>query len=190
MLTRIASVTLGLTAALAVALPAVSQTATRKASKTDWSVFVEEPPAVTQKTCWLASAPSKVENTRNGAPAPNVDRGEIVIFVLYVPGETDENGNPINGQVSFSTGYPMAAGATGQLQIGSARYDLYTDEGVSNPDMLYADPFQDANIRNSMKRGAEAVITARSARGTDTKDTFSLTGFTAAIEEIEKLCGA
>ena len=40
-----------------------------------------------------------------------------------------------------------------------------------------------------MKRGAEAVLTARSARGTQTKDTFSLLGFTAAIEDADKRCG-
>ena len=39
-----------------------------------------------------------------------------------------------------------------------------------------------------MKRGTEAVLTARSERGTQTKDTFSLLGFTAAIEDAEKRC--
>jgi hypothetical protein len=39
-----------------------------------------------------------------------------------------------------------------------------------------------------MKRGAQAVITARSGRGTHTKDTFSLSGFTAALEDAEKRC--
>ena len=40
----------------------------------------------------------------------------------------------------------------------------------------------------AMKKGAEAVVTAQSARGTQTKDTFSLRGFTAAVEEAEKRC--
>ena len=41
-----------------------------------------------------------------------------------------------------------------------------------------------------MKRGAEAVLTARSSRGTQTVDTFSLLGFTAAVEDAEERCGA
>jgi hypothetical protein len=32
------------------------------------------------------------------------------------------------------------------------------------------------------------VISAQSARGTLTKDTFSLLGFTAAVEDAEKRC--
>jgi len=39
-----------------------------------------------------------------------------------------------------------------------------------------------------MKRGVDAVLTARSTRGTQTKDTFSLLGYTAAVEEAEKRC--
>ena len=39
-----------------------------------------------------------------------------------------------------------------------------------------------------MKRGASAVVTARSGRGTQTKDTFSLQGFTAAMTEAETRC--
>jgi hypothetical protein len=39
-----------------------------------------------------------------------------------------------------------------------------------------------------MKRGAKAVITAQSERGTVTKDTFSLKGFTAAVTDAEKRC--
>ena len=38
-------------------------------------------------------------------------------------------------------------------------------------------------IITAMKRGAQATVTARSARGTQTKDTFSLLGFTAAVED-------
>ena len=36
--------------------------------------------------------------------------------------------------------------------------------------------------------GADAVITGVSTRGTTTTDTFSLRGFTAAINEARKLC--
>jgi invasion protein IalB len=41
----------------------------------------------------------------------------------------------------------------------------------------------------AMKRGASAVISAVSGRGTATKDTFSLSGFTAAVEDTAKRCG-
>ncbi|MEM6375482.1 MAG: invasion associated locus B family protein, partial [Pseudomonadota bacterium] len=46
----------------------------------------------------------------------------------------------------------------------------------------------DAKIVAAMKRGTDAVLTARSSRGTVTKDTFSLLGFTAALDEADSRC--
>ncbi len=46
----------------------------------------------------------------------------------------------------------------------------------------------DAKIVTAMKRGTDAKLTAFSSRGTKTEDTFSLFGFTAAVEEAEKRC--
>mgnify|MGYP000007867722 FL=1 len=39
-----------------------------------------------------------------------------------------------------------------------------------------------------MKRGSSAIITGVSKRGTKTRDTISLMGFTAALEDAEKRC--
>lgn len=156
-----------------------AQSATRKDSKTDWSIFVEEPPAAPKKTCWLASAPESVVNTRGGQKV-EVQRGEIVLFVLFVPSENR------NGEVSFAAGYPFADGATVKLTIGSAEYTLQTDAETA----FAIDASEDVKIHGSMKRGATAVLTGQSSRGTNTKDTFSLKGFTAALEQIQKLCGS
>ena len=48
---------------------------------------------------------------------------------------------------------------------------------------------QDDQVVSSMRRGAKAVITGVSSRGTTTVDTFSLLGFTAAVEEAARRCG-
>ena len=39
-----------------------------------------------------------------------------------------------------------------------------------------------------MRRGSTAKVTGTSARGTTTEDTFSLSGFTAAVEDAEARC--
>ena len=46
----------------------------------------------------------------------------------------------------------------------------------------------DATILAALKKGTTAVLTARSAKGTQTKDSFSLRGFTAAMDEAAKQC--
>ena len=46
----------------------------------------------------------------------------------------------------------------------------------------------DKKMIQAMKRGAKATLTGRSSRGTKTEDTFSLKGFTAAVEDASKRC--
>ena len=40
----------------------------------------------------------------------------------------------------------------------------------------------------ALKSGAEASLTAHSGKGTQTKDTFSLKGFSAAMDEAASRC--
>ncbi|PKP62545.1 MAG: hypothetical protein CVT86_07515, partial [Alphaproteobacteria bacterium HGW-Alphaproteobacteria-8] len=46
----------------------------------------------------------------------------------------------------------------------------------------------DDQIVAAMKRGTDAVLTGVSNRGTTTIDTYSLLGFTAALDEAQRLC--
>ncbi len=142
-------------------------------SKSDWSVFVENNP----KRCWIVSKPTKTVNVKGGKPVV-VNRGDIRFFVTYLPS------NGVSGEVSFTGGYPFAPDSTVGLTVGSSEYKLYVDGEYAWPESGAVDN----QIRTSMKRGANAVVRAQSARGTQTTDTFSLVGFTAALAEAEKRC--
>ncbi len=155
------------------ATAAQEKSSNRVAAKTDWSVFVEENP----KECWAVSAPKKTVNTRDGRVVA-VRRGDILLFVFYRPEAK------VQGQVTFTGGYPFAKGSTVNLNVGGTEFELFTDGEWAWP----ATPADDAKIIAAMKRGTDAVLTARSQRGTQTKDTFSLLGFTAAVEDAEKRC--
>ena len=68
-------------------------------------------------------------------------------------------------------------------------YDLFlnrfkeTETGASYDEV-------NARIVEAMKRGTDAVLTGVSGRGTTTRDTFSLLGVTAAIEEANRRCSS
>jgi len=149
------------------------QSTNRVAAKTDWSVFVEDNPT----ECWAVSSPKETVNTKDGRVVA-VRRSEILLFVSYRPG------SGVKGELSFTGGYPFAAGSTVTMGIGDNTYELFTKGENAWP----ASPADDAKIITAMKRGAKAVVTGRSGRGTVTKDTFSLLGFTAAVEEATKRC--
>ena len=91
----------------------------------------------------------------------------------------------VNGQVSFTGGYPFKKGSTVTLNVGGTRFELFTDGEMA----WSASTSDDAKIITAMKRGSDAVLTGVSGRGTQTEDTFSLFGFTAAVEDAEKRCG-
>lgn len=142
-------------------------------SKTDWSVFVEDNP----KECWSVSAPKETVNTRDGKVV-QATRGQILLMVFYRPSAG------ASGQVAFTGGYPFRDGSTVSVNIGSSEYSMFTEGEWAWP----ATPADDAKMVTAMKRGATAVVTGVSSRGTTTKDTFSLLGFTAAVEDAESRC--
>jgi len=145
----------------------------RVAAETDWAVFQGNEP----KECWAVTAPKETVNTRDGNVV-SVRRGDILLFVTYRP---EQN---IAGEVSFTGGYPFADGSTATLEVAGTTFELFTEGEYAWP----ATPADDQKIVTAIKRGADATITARSSRGTQTKDTFSLLGATAMIEEAETLC--
>ncbi len=145
----------------------------RVAAETDWAVFEGADP----KECWAVTAPKETVNSRDGSVV-SVRRGDILLFVTYRPDQS------VAGEVSFTGGYPFAEGSTATLDVGGTVFELFTEGEYAWP----ATPADDQKIMTAIKRGAEASVTARSSRGTETKDTFSLLGATAMIEEAEKRC--
>ncbi len=167
---------LGFCAAAGIANASAAQESTNNvASNTDWYVFQEDAPA---KQCWLVSKPKETLNTDSSGRPKEVRRGEILLFVTYMPS------NKVSAQISFAGGYPFAPDSEVDLKIGAQNYSLFI-EGETAWALTSED---DTKIVNAMKRGAEATLTGRSARGTVTKDTFSLLGFTASNEEAAKRC--
>ncbi len=168
---------LGGVAAVGLAIGAttlVAQESTNRVSaKTDWSVFEENSP----RECWAVSAPKETVNTKEGRVVA-VKRSDILLMVFNRPGEG------VKGQVAFTGGYPFASGSTVNVDIGGTKYELFVDgEWAWLPNAA-----EDAKMVTAMKRGATAVLTGRSGRGTITKDTFSLSGFTAAVDDAAKRC--
>lgn len=145
----------------------------RVAAETAWSVFEDSDP----KECWAVSSPTETVNTRDGRVVA-VRRGDILLMTFYRPGAD------VSGQVTFTGGYPFASGSTVNVTIGDQEFEMFTEGEWAWP----ASASDDTKMIAAMKRGTDAVLTARSSRGTITKDTFSLLGYTAAVEEAGKRC--
>ena len=167
-----------LSVAAAIALWSGTATAqesnNRVAGNTDWSVFTEPSP----KECWAVTEPKETVNTRGGQVV-DVRRSEILLMVFFRPTAN------VAGQVAFTGGYSFANGRNISLDIDGRKFEMVTKGEWAWP----ASPADDARVLAAMKRGKSAKITAQSARGTTTNDTFSLLGVTAAVDEAARQCG-
>lgn len=141
------------------------------ATEGDWTIFSASEP----KECWAVSQPRKSVNTRDGKPV-EVQRGDIRLYVAYRPGAA--------GEVSFSGGYPFASGSTVELNIGGTAFKLFT-EGES---AWTGSPSEDEKVIGALRAGSDAVLTGKSGRGTQTVDSFSLSGITAATNRARETC--
>lgn len=157
--------------------PVFAQSAAeRVAAHTDWSVFVAGNP----RECYIVSPPTSSAARRNGATV-EVTRGDIRLFVAFRPGEGIAN------EVSFTGGYPFREGSPVTLEVGSSSFNMGPGAGDAN-EWAWTAPEDDANAVSAMRRGANATVTGVSSRGTTTVDTFSLMGFTAAVQDAEARC--
>ncbi|MFT3972225.1 MAG: invasion associated locus B family protein [Amaricoccus sp.] len=162
--------------ALMAASPVLAQSADRVATHGNWSVFV----AASPKECYIVSAPTASSAKRDGKPA-DVDRGDIRLFVSFRPGEK------VSNEVSFTGGYPFKESAAVKLVVGSDTFQMAPGKGDGG-EWAWTDPSDDSKAVAAMKRGSEAKLSGTSSRGTTTEDRFSLSGFTAAVEEAASRC--
>ena len=141
----------------------------------DWIMHVQDSP----KECYTAAKHQSTKSTKKGKDVTKeVKRGEILLYTTYKPSEN------ISGLVSFTGGYPFAPDSTVSVQIGDDKFDMFVSGEWAWPNAK-----DDARLMAAMKKGARAVLTARSARGTQTQDTFSLSGYTAATDAARSACG-
>lgn len=165
---------LGLALATALSGSAMAQDAVpRVALHQDWSVFNPTSPL----ECFVASAPTSTAASRQGKPV-TVRRDEIRFYISSRPAEQVRN------EIAFTGGYPYRDGSTVTVEIGTDTFELFTEGEWAWP----ATPEEDTRLISAMRRGAKAVVTGLSSRGTTTIDTFSLIGFTAALEDSTARC--
>ena len=142
------------------------------ATKTAWSVFADTDP----KECWGVSKPKESVTSRDGKPV-TVKRSDVLLFVTFRPGQT-------GGETSFTGGYPFADKSEVDVVVDGQTYKMTTKgewAWVANAD-------DDAKLLAAMQKGSNATLTAHSGKGTQTQDSFSLSGFTAAMTEAASRC--
>lgn len=134
-----------------------------------WSAmsFAEDDKTV----CMIWSQPEKTEGKYK-------KRGEIFVFITHRPSDGEMN------KVSFETGYTFKDSSEIRVAIDGKAYTLYTDGSTA----WSYNGKDDSRMVKAMRAGRRMMVEGTSNRGTKTRDTYSLGGFTAAHNAINKAC--
>lgn len=122
--------------------------------------------------CYVSSQPQDAQPT-------NVNRDPIHFIVIHRKGLGTRN------EVQTLVGYPLKSGSTPSVVVDGRSYSMV----IAGSAAWLASEGDEGGFVDGMKRGTEMVVRGTSQRGTNTTDTYSLSGVTAAMKEIDKACG-
>ena len=110
-----------------------------------------------------------------------MQRGDIRLFVAFRPGEN------VTNEVSFTGGYPFQDGSTVSLAVGARELHPRPRQGDAS-EWAWTDPADDARAVAALRAAPTPRSPAPPRAAPTTDDTFSLMGFTAAVEDAEARC--
>jgi len=135
----------------------------------DWGAFL----AVNgkDKTCYALASP------KDRQPA-NLHRDQAYVFISSRPSENVRN------EISIIMGFAMKDGGEARAEVGSASFDLIakgTNAWVKNP-------AEEGRFIDALRKAGKLVVKAPSAKGNVTTDTYPLSGFSQALDRVQKEC--
>ena len=135
----------------------------------DWRAYTYTAPD--SKVCYISSRPKTSE--------PKLPKRDQAFFVV-----THWPGRKVKGEISVIMGYAFKKESTAELKIDDAAFELFT-----NANGAWADtPATEKQIVTAMKNGKALTVKGTSWRGTETLDTYSLDGVSAALAKIDDSC--
>jgi invasion protein IalB len=158
-----------LTVALVLTTPAPAPAQDVLGTFAAWTAFSEKTGG--KLTCYVGARPKKMEGKYTS-------RDPAYMLVTHRPAEK------VRGEVSLEAGYTFKPGSEPVVTIGPKVFRLFS----KGSNAWATDAAADKQLVQAMKAGAEMVVKATSTRNTATTDTYSLSGFSAAMAAIDKAC--
>ncbi|MCI5545002.1 MAG: invasion associated locus B family protein [Azospirillum sp.] len=136
----------------------------------DWSAYIYKEGK--NSVCYMASTPQKSEGKYTR-------RGDVYLVITHRP--ADKSFDVVN----FVAGYAYKNDAKVIVKIGK---DTISDFFVENDKAWTMNANVDKKLVEAMKKGERLIIDGTSTKGTTTKDTYSLRGFSSAYRAISTKC--
>ena len=145
----------------------------KKGEYNDWEVYAKSDKVI----CYTITRPQKMEGEYNL-------RGRVDAMVAINNNKSSKN----KYYVGFDFGYTFANNNKVKLIIDESKVfemDTFAQTAWINPTK---NPKLHLKIIEAMKKGNILIAEGTSNRGTETKDTYSLLGFTKAFKKVIDVC--
>ena len=122
------------------------------------------------KICFAQTSPTK------RAPAA-IKRGKSKLFVTFRPSEN------IKDEISITSGHAYKA-STVTAKSGKRSYSFFSKENFA----WILDDQEEEKFIKLMKKATDVIVKARTVKGAETTDHYSMMGFTKAYNTAKKNC--
>ena len=136
-----------------------------------WGAYTAAPNG--KKVCFALAKPSSSKTN-----PPNRPRDPAYAFISSRPAEKVIN------EVSIMIGYPAKPGSESTLEVGGARYAMYTQ----GDGLWIKNAAEEEKLVEAMRKSGEITVKATSGKGTQTIDVFSLKGLSQALDRMAQDC--
>ena len=124
-----------------------------------------------QQVCYAVSSPVACD-------PKGLNRAESRIFVSFRPNDKIQN------EISVTSGYNYKASSRVNVAIDKKEFKFETEDNFA----WLTKYEEEVAMIELMRKSSQAKISATSAKGSKTIDTFSLSGFSDAYEAAKKKC--
>lgn len=151
------------------ATPAFAQSVRVLGEHNAWSAYATSESA--GQICFVLSRPSATEPVPAGFT-------QGYFYITHRPAQN------IRSEINLVAGYEFAPESVATLSVGSQSFDLFT-EGDS---AWLADPSQTASAVAAIRAGSTMSVSGTALSGQTVRQSFSLSGATAATRAIDAAC--
>jgi len=137
----------------------------------EWGAYTASPGG--KKVCFALAKPTSSETVPANRP-----RNPAYMFVSTRPADK------VTNELSLTIGYAFRASSEATAEIGSTTFALSTQQDGA----WIKNGAEQAHMVDAMRAGQSVVVKGVSGHGTKSTDTFSLKGFSQAIDRADQDC--
>jgi invasion protein IalB len=137
----------------------------------DWGAYAAT--AGGSRVCYALATPASTRTNPANRP-----RDAVYLFISTRPAENVRN------EVSVIIGYQLKPDSEVNVEIGNNKFVMYT----KGDGAWISNAAEESRMVETMRKGADIVVTGTSSRGTQSTDRYSLKGLSQALDRTAKEC--